>query len=80
MQRQLFFRNVSQNTPLRTLRPAAQAKRNTGDGVQGELRAARSSFAKQMGAVNITLLCRELLQAAQDLDGPPRVLAEDELT
>jgi len=42
--------------------------------VQGELRAARSSFAKQMGAVNITLLCRELLQAAHG--PPPHVMAQ----
>jgi len=42
--------------------------------VQGEVRAARSSFAKQMGAVNITLLCRELLQAAHG--PPPHVMAQ----
>ena len=42
--------------------------------MQGELRAARSSFAKQMGAVNITLLCRELLQAAHG--PPPHVMAQ----
>ena len=42
--------------------------------MQGEVRAARSSFAKQMGAVNITLLCRELLQAAHG--PPPHVMAQ----